>query len=79
MKAKHEFRFKEDYYKYLHTHFMANAMHAVITQNLMYAETDEVEQKNKPEEVYKKAKVYADFFTNNIKNDNESKTNSKAN
>jgi hypothetical protein len=68
MKAKHEFRWEKDYYAYLHTILLSNAMHGVITQNLMYTETDEIEERNKPEQVYKRANEYADYFIEKIKN-----------
>ncbi len=67
MKAKHEFRFENDYYAYLHNIYLIEAMKSVITQNLMYTETDEVEERNKPEEVYIRAKGYADYFIEKIK------------
>jgi hypothetical protein len=67
MKAKHEFRFEEDYYEYIHNILLIESMKSVITQNLMYTETDEIEERNKPEEVFRRAKEYADFFIQKIK------------
>jgi hypothetical protein len=67
MKARHEFRFEKDYFQYLHTIYMINAMQGVITQNLMYTETDEIEERNQPEEIYRRSKEYADYFIEQLK------------
>jgi|LakMenEpi03Aug12_release.lakeMendotaPanAssembly.Ray.scaffolds.fasta_scaffold3337388_1 hypothetical protein len=73
MKAKHEFKIEKDYWEYMHNIYMIEAMKAVITQNLMYAETDEALERNKPDEVYKRAKEYADYFVEKNKFGNSKK------
>ena len=66
MKARHEFRYENDYYAYLHSIYMIEAMKAVITQNMMFCETGELDYNNQPQEVYKRAKSYADYFVDKI-------------
>jgi hypothetical protein len=45
---------------------MIEAMKAVITQNMMFCETGELDYNNQPQEVYKRAKSYADYFVDKI-------------
>jgi hypothetical protein len=72
MKAKHEFRNENDWYRYLHTLYMMKAMQGILAQNLLTTDSDEIDElilgdKNKPEEVYKRSKEYADYFIKKIK------------
>jgi hypothetical protein len=73
MKAQHEFRNIEDFYKYMYQYISIQAMQGILFQNMMFAESDEVVEKNDPHRVAELSSEYAEKIIHIFKNKFEKK------
>lgn len=68
MKSINEFKNSSEYYDYLYQYTTIKAMQGILFQNIMFAETDEVIEKNDPVRVARLSTEYAEKIINIFKN-----------
>lgn len=68
MKSINEFKNRSEYYDYLYQYISIMAMQGILFQNMMFAETDEVQEKNDPVRVSRLSTEYAEKMVTIFKN-----------
>lgn len=67
MKSINDFNNQDEYYQYLFTYISIQAMQGILFQNMMFSETDELYERNKPKDVTDRSITYAKELINKIK------------
>lgn len=67
MKSISEFKTENEYFDYLFTYTSIQAMQGILFQNMMFSETDELYERNKPKDVTDRSITYAKELINRLK------------
>jgi len=67
MKSRQDFASDDEYYEYLLVYISIQAMQGILFQNMMFSETDELYDRNKPKDVTDRSISYAKELINKIK------------
>lgn len=67
MKSENDFKTSQEYENYLLTYFSMEFTKGILFQNMMFAETDEIDKKNSPVRVSELAFLYSNNLVNLLK------------